>query len=214
MRPIQDSYSIVVLGAWNPSIFTPEWVVSNLADGETCDVQMAFPIDDPTAPRRITFEGINFFPGRRQINLSPTTPDLGGMKKCSAILVKILALLVHTPVSSAGVNFSFSEDNPTEQMLSALLPSDSDSILGEYPIKETKIHRVLKRGDDVHVLNFTIAQNDTGCALSFNFHYDIATVNGYQELFSNNNVEEHFNAAIDFTNKCYEIDLETDEPEE
>ena len=99
-------------------------------------------------------------------------------------------------------------------MLSALLPSDSDSILGEYPIKETKIHRVLKRGDDVHVLNFTIAQNDTGCALSFNFHYDIATVNGYQELFSNHNVEEHFNAAIDFTNKCYEIDLETDEPEE
>ena len=33
MRPIPDSYSIVVLGAWNPSIFTPEWIVSNLAEG-------------------------------------------------------------------------------------------------------------------------------------------------------------------------------------
>jgi len=214
MRPTPDSYSIVVLGAWNPSIFTPEWIVSNLADGEQCDIQVAFPIDDPTAPRRITFEGINFFPGRRQISLSPTIPDLDGMNKCAAILVKILALLIHTPVSGAGVNFSFSEDNPTEQMNSALLPSDSDLILGEYPIKETKIHRVLKRDDDKHILNFTLAQNDKGIALSFNFHYDIATVNGYQELFSSNIIGKHFNAAIAFTSQCYEIALEADEPEE
>jgi len=64
MRPIANSFSIVVLGAWNPSIFTPEWIVNNLAESEECDVQVAFPIDDPTAPRRMTFDGITLFPGR------------------------------------------------------------------------------------------------------------------------------------------------------
>jgi len=125
-----------------------------------------------------------------------------------------LALLVHTPVSSAGVNFSFSENNPTAQMLSALLPSDSSSILDKYPVKETKIHRVLKQDDDNHVLNFTLAQNDTECIVSFNFHYDTSTVTEYHELFSNNTIEEHYDAAIAFASQCYDIDLEDDEPEE
>jgi len=205
---MQDSFSIVVLGAWNPSIFSPEWIVSHLADGKECDVQIAFPIDDPTAPRRITFEGINFFPGRRQISLSPISPEIVGMKKCSSVLVKLLTLLLHTPVSSAGVNFSFSEENPTEQMLSALVPSDSSLILEEFRIKETKIHRALKQDVDKHVLNFTLIQNEKTCVLSFNFHYETVPENGYKELFSSDTVEEHFGQAVELAKKFYGIDLE------
>ncbi len=214
MRPIPDSYSIVVLGAWNPSIFSPEWVVSNLADADQSDVQIAFPIDDPTAPRRITFEGVIFFPGRRQIILSPAEPSIDGMKKCSSVLVKILTLLTHTPVSSAGVNFSFSEENPTEQIQNALFPSDNSSILNDYTIQETKIHRILKRDTDNHLFNFTLTQNATDCILSFNFHYETSSVDGYRDLFSDNTVENHFDTAIEFAHKNYEITLDTDEPEE
>lgn len=213
MRPLADSYNIVILGAWNPSIFSPEWVLRNLAESEQCEVKTAFPIDDPTAPRRITFEDINIFPGRRQILLNPVTSNLEGMKKCSSVLVKILDLLLHTPVSSAGVNFSFNESNPSDKMLAALMPSDSGSILAEYPIKETKINRVLKRDEDSCVFNFSITQNDTGCILSYNFHYD-DTIDGYKRIFSSDIIEQHLNSAIAFAAQHYEVELEADETEE
>lgn len=210
MRPLPDSYNIVVLGAWNPSIFSPEWALNNLADDNQCEVKLAFPLDDPTAPRKISFEGISVFPGRRQVLLAPDVLDIDGMKKCSSVLVKILGLLKHTPLSSAGVNFHFSEDNPSALISSALLPADSGAILDTYQINGTKLQRALKKDGDNFVLNLGIEQNGAACKLSFNFHYDIADADGYVALFSSNIVEEHLTSAIGLAANLYECELEAD----
>ena len=60
MKPKAGTFNIVLLGAWNPAIFSESWVTENLAESADSAVTVAYPIDDPNAPRKIDFEGIIF----------------------------------------------------------------------------------------------------------------------------------------------------------
>lgn len=215
MNPINNTFSIAIVGAWNPSIFSPEWVKTYLVTNEQSKVQIAFPLNDPLAPQKISFEDIDIFPDRQKISIISSNPDTTNIDKCSQILVKILKQLAHTPVLSVGINYNFTEQAPSEKMQEALLPSDSDSILNDYQIEVTKIDRVLKRNNsDAYILNFSLIQNDDHCILSFNFHYDSINLDQCKELFSTNIANEHLDTATKFSNNLYDTTFELSNIEE
>lgn len=211
MHPKKDSFSIVIIGAWNPTIFSPEWVSKYLSENGECDVSVAFPISDPTAPRKISFEEVHLYPGRKQLMISPEQPNLAGMQKCSTIIRKILENLQHTPVSSVGINYAFTENNVTGQIEDALMPSDTAKILESRQVRQTNVTRVLSSEGDNYILNFTLARDIEGYIVAFNYHYDLNDSLLYKDLFGSNIVEEHFDSAIKLSNALYGIELDGDE---
>lgn len=207
MRPKKDSFSIVLLGAWNPSIFSQEWIKEYIAEPDTENFTIAFPLDDPTAPRKISFEGVNVFPGRKQLLLQPEDPCVDGMKKCASVLVKILELLVHTPVTLCGINFSFEEDDDLEKLFSILSLSDRDDIpQSEYICEVTSIVRRFLLSDE-NVLNLTLSDERGSGQIGFNFHYEFGDIQRYRELFESDRVEQKFNEALEFCQSTYGLNL-------
>jgi len=211
MTPEQINFSIVVIGAWNPSIFSAEWITKNLIEDEdNIGVEIAFPIEDATAPRRIQFSEFTFFPGRKKLEITPNSATLEGMQKCSSIVAKIMSLLSHTPVTDVGINFGFIETNPSENLNALFDLNDAPEILAKYTSSEVNINRLLKSNDDDCLLNLNMTEEeDTGAIrLKFNFHFADKGIDGIMQLFENEQVKARYDETISVSNSIYNLDLE------
>lgn len=208
MHPKAGSFSIVLLGSWNPSIFHQGWIINNLVKAGTENVTIAYPLDDPTAPRKISFEEISLFPGRKQILLQPDEASLLGLQKCAKLLSKIVALLSHTPLGACGINLTFEEENQLVKIYDALNLSDSQNIDAElYTSENITISRSLRLTDG-NSLNTAVSTADGRGQVRFNFHYELNSAQAYQDVFTTAHMATRFEEAVTFCKKVYELDLE------
>lgn len=205
MIPIAGTFNIVLLGAWNPSIFSENWITENLADSQDSSVTVAYPIDDPNAPRKIDFEGISLFAGRSQLLLAPISLNEVGIQKCASILIKILGLLSHTPVRNCGINFSFEESHQFGAVIQHL--TIEDNIPANHTLQSTKLERNFKL-EDGNTLNLTINDTDNGIGIRFNYHYDQNEIQAYTDMFNNNLARQKLTEAINFCQVVYGLTLE------
>lgn len=211
MRAKKDSFSIVVLGSWNPSIFSQDWIQKYLCQPETKNFTIAFPLDDPTAPRKIDFEDISIFPGRKQLLLQPQTTNIDGMKKCSNVTAKILQLLIHTPVTHCGINFSFEENNQLEKIFGVLGFVDGPSIDAQkYKLEGSSASRKFRLVDG-NILNLILSDNQGIGQIGFNFHYELFDIEKYRVMFESNHVEDRFNEAMTFCQSAYGLTLDEED---
>lgn len=211
MTPKKDSFTLVMLGAWNPSIFKESWILQNLLNDKVNPLHIAFPLDDPTAPRKITFEGVNLYPGRKQLLLSPEEPTLAGMRKCSSVLSKILKLLSHTPVAQFGINFTFSESTMMSKIIPIFNFSDrSDIDKKEFCLEESKVNRKFILSDK-HILNLLLSYLDSRVEIGFNYHYELNDISKYLELLAGEYLSERYDMTLRFCKGYYDIDLEEGE---
>ena len=208
MQPNRESFSIVMLGSWNPSIFSTEWVLKHLADEDESEVELAYPLDDPTAPRKITFEGISMFPGRKRLMLNPVEPTVEGMEKCAKVAFKIISLLSHTPIGNMGVNFSFTESENTNDLDDSFFTPNLTNILGEYVINQASYSRSLSKEGDDFVLSYSVTQSEESYTLSYNFNYSQSDVGFYKECLESDIVKKHYDEAVAFSVKYHNIELE------
>lgn len=208
MVPIQESYSIVILGAWNPSIFTPEWVLEHLADDSEAQVDIAFPLDDPTAPRRISFEGILIFPGRKRIMFTPNEATVEGLINCAKVAEKLLSLLPHTPLASLGLNFAFLASEGEELDPSPFTTPDIYSIANDYVTVDETINRSLHQQGKDYLLNYSIARGNSGTRISFNCHYDTNDAESMKNVFVEGNINSLYEEVISFSKSHYDLELE------
>ena len=211
MIPKKEGFNLVMLGSWNPSVFNEDWILQNLIEDKSTPLTIAFPLDDPTAARKITFDGIDLFPGRKQVLLSPKDTTLEGLQKCSKVLLKIITLLAHTPVRQFGVNFNFIEDNNFSKIDSVFNFSDKTEIeKGELKLEESRVARkfLLPEG---HSLNLTLADLNSVVEIGFNFHYEINDLSKYIELFSGSYLSDQHETALDVCKNYYGIELEEDD---
>lgn len=208
MYPVKDSFNIVLVGAWNPSIFNQAWILNNISESDTAELSLAFPIDDATAPRKIGFEGLNIYPGRKQLLLSPDNTDSDGIKLCANRLSRILDLLIHTPVGNCGINFHFEETNNLEKTLEVLNLSDRNNIdSSTYTLLSSNATRKFQIQDGPE-MNFSVMDSPNGITLSFNFHHDTTDLNAVKELITEEYVEALYNRAIVFCRDVYGLEIE------
>lgn len=213
MLPVKDTFNIVVVGAWNPSIFNHTWIQSNLINNADTPLSVAFPLDDPTAPRKIGFDGLSLYPGRKQLLLSPDSLDSDGIKLCANKLIRILELLVHTPVGSCGVNFHFEESSNLVRVLGALNMNEQGDIdTDSYALASSNVTRKFQVQDQVGLeMNLSIMNTPNGITLGFNFHNESTDLNGVRELITEDYVEGLYNRAIVFCKDVYDLELEEGE---
>lgn len=211
MLPVKDSFNVLLIGAWNPSIFNQAWISNNITDSEEAEILVAFPLDDPTAPRRVSFEGLNMFPGRKQLLFAPEQPNLEGLKLATNKLRAILGLLGHTPLGNCGINFHFIESNNLEQLQDVLNINDQGNINSDlYELLSLNVSRAFKINDECQ-LNLSISDSPDGLVLGFNFHHNLNDIEAIKALITEDYVEDLYNKAIVFSRDVYNLEIEDGE---
>lgn len=98
--------TLVVVGKWNVHVFVPDWVKSNIFEGEDMQISVAL----PTGPYQ--FKGKKFeitvSEGRLQFELF--SADESAQIEAILALRTILRLLNQTPVTAFGINFNYLTD--------------------------------------------------------------------------------------------------------
>ncbi|MFM0354119.1 hypothetical protein PQR12_11585 [Paraburkholderia nemoris] len=116
MRVLEESVNLVIAGAWNPAILSPNWIAEKAMHrqvGANFQVQVELPIANlnfGSARPRLAFEGISVAaePHAVTFRLAYDDADLANLGVTTA--ANILDLLSHTPVSGFGFNFAFEFD--------------------------------------------------------------------------------------------------------
>jgi len=163
--------TIVIPGAWNPKIFTPEWITKNLTGQR--DVQISIGFGLPAFDLRLSFDEVNLILHQERLVISPIGPSDESFVRAQAISVKILTVLNHTPIIAIGVNFKFTGgcDVPDAELFE--LRDTAKISAMDYELKASAIKRTLKVPGKEIDLNITVEMID-GNKLAYDFNYHIA----------------------------------------
>lgn len=210
MRPIQDSFSIVIVGSWNHRIFSENWVAENLAKDAGSKVSLAFPIGDPGAPNRLEFENILMFASPGNIRLTPKEQTLEGLNYCREIAVRILETLSHTPISAFGVNFQFQEDEEIEKIweISGVAPLFETKADLEMPLSGLSLSRQFSLSARVQLNHKISGSSEEGAAIfEFNYHHGNEDAKSAFDILSTDVVTQYYNNAKAFIRSYYDVEL-------
>lgn len=166
--------SIVIAGAWNPAIFQPNWVLTNLfgaAAGETHEVTQVL---NELEQKQITYkDNVGIHVNRTRLELFTTGIEQAEIALLTAVTRAIFEKLPHTPIVALGVNFAFAE----MESLAAFAPKFelSDKLDEDFQIAETQITSKILL-DDLE-LNVKRVLSEAVAAVEFNFHHAGASLN-------------------------------------
>lgn len=166
---LRDNFTIVVVGNWNVSIFSPEWVGKNIFDRKSITLEVGI---EPELPRRLTVDDVVVIPQSSRLMVTLSKIDDITLKRMEDAVCKILQLLSHTPVSAVGVNFGYRVRPVTENfcanipvLLAEKLASEGLAI-ESYETKWTVGYERERKA----VLNLSVEMAKDEAALKFNFH--------------------------------------------
>ncbi|MDT4289563.1 hypothetical protein RO575_08330 [Methylomonas sp. MO1] len=207
MRPVKGSYNIVIVGAWNPSIFNPQWINKNLlTEGE--EATIAFPLNDTSLPVQISIPNIKLYPSAQRLEIKPDNENSSGLEFAIDIGKKIATLLEHTPVSGIGFNFSFEDTDDIDTISSKFDLLDSTAIdANTYKLKQTIVQRIYEL-DSRQILNLSISYNMNSIRADFNFHFDVSNLSDVISILDEKTAIQRIAQATDFIKNVYEIDLD------
>ena len=123
---INNVATLVVVGKWNIHVFNPEWVKKNVFNGEEVLVGISMPLGP------LQFKGKNFEMTVSESRLHFVMLSSDESARIDAVLAlrAILRLLGQTPVTAFGINFTKHPANNISLSLSAFIPDQSSSSLG------------------------------------------------------------------------------------
>lgn len=207
MKAIVENWSLVLLGAWNTAIVTPDWLTKHA--GLSGQVQIEFPVGNPLLPIRYTLpQGIRLVALQDRLILAPQTVTDEDLAAVEGLARKVLEILTHTPVTAIGVNFEFAEDNPPEDLKSLFKVADSSRLAAaDFVVEGSEIRRRLRQGADV-ALNLALRQ--VGAPLTtvmLNFHRDVDSAQTAAAYLSGRFVK-YRDLAVRLLRDVYQLQLE------
>ena len=178
------NWNIILSGAWNLAILTPNGISKRLFElpaGTPIEVQIA--IDQP-GQYRVSHEGVIVAPSSGHLELSVQINDLASLEKASQIGRKVLQALPETPVAAAGINFRYSL-NPFPDELLDLLKTPIDDVYSDenFTITDSSTKRSLEILPGV--INIEINQMKDGSGIVvMNFHFASSSHNDLEQWLS------------------------------
>jgi|JI10StandDraft_1071094.scaffolds.fasta_scaffold104566_1 hypothetical protein len=205
MKAQVENWSLVLVGAWNTAILTPDWLTKQL--GASGPVQIEFPIGNPNMPLRYTLNGVHLVVTREHLVLAPSADDAEILGRMESYCKSILTVLTHTPVSAIGINFAFLEEAPSDDLKSLFKASDLAKINdADLVVEGTEIKRRLRLPQN-GVLNLSLQQtNGSQVVLNLNFHRDVESA-AAAATYLDSRVTKYRALATKFLRDAYELDL-------
>lgn len=181
MKLNSSDTTLVIAGAWNAAIVTPEWIIRHclVQPAEAVRVQAHIPagpglvVDFP----RFTIGDFSFTARPDALILSPARNDGATLALVETVAQRILENLTHTPVGGLGQNFEFSEEAPATAVLAPFTAAQQDlaDIKPEsWEVRGSAIGTVF----EVNVgLNVNVQRNlrNARLVVRFNFHHNVTS---------------------------------------
>lgn len=178
---VQSATSLVVAGAWNPAILSPEWVGRwGLKLEGPVSAKVSLPAFDAGIFSSPKFTINDFEYSSRPDALLVLFPETRAEKfgPAEQTTYNLLEALPHTPISGLGHNFEMIDENPDSDRLAVFSNANSDlfdKVPAEFSITKTSISSSLTSSDGRVVINVTREVDSGVLALKFNFHHPITT---------------------------------------
>lgn len=163
--------TLVITGAWNPAIFSTEWIASELfgkAVGETVEVLQLVNVARADAPLAQYIEGIGVSctPQRLEVYVNESSDE--AFQRAEALANKVLTVLGHTPLDALGVNFAYRDETVSELMEDML--ETGEGLESDFKVLSRSATSQLDLGDGC-VLNWLRRLDPAGFFAEFNFHH-------------------------------------------
>jgi len=204
-----SNWSIVVLGAWNTRILTPEWI-SNGRLTENKEIKVEVALNNPDLPIKYRFDNILLQVSDNRIILNPLSDEDTNIKLIEDITVKILTELNHTPLIGIGLNYNYIDKSPVSEQLSLLNIKDNNLYSDSgYEISSTSIKRKFIKNNNV--ININVIYDNANLKYNFNFHKDITNCVEGIEFIKDKSIEfknESSNILNNFYNYNQEKEIE------
>jgi hypothetical protein len=197
MKYIATETTLVIAGAWNPAILTPQWVLENGLKQNTDKgtvVNVMLPVGTPTIEfPRFDLKILDYVARPEALVLYPKEPTEKCYQSTVMAAKNILSLLSHTPVSGIGYNFQFHDDAPQVDHVRDI--NESQKVLlnhspEDYNISSRAIVTSLKK--DNKIINIQRVFDGTRLTASFNFHHTINKCDAAGEILGAENQYKNF----------------------
>jgi hypothetical protein len=177
LKLLNDSVTLVVAGAWNPDILSPSWVAKEalaLQLDQNFPVNVQLPIGNPTQRPIFEFAGVRYLAAKGGLTFYLKPDDANQIATSIGAVTKILGLLLHTPITGFGFNFSYEIENPAVPLLETF---SSSNILASFLDNEAT--QTVGQGwsssviTDDQLLNLGAELAGGKIRVDFNVHYEV-----------------------------------------
>ncbi len=165
-----ENWNIIISGAWNLAILTPDGIRKRLFRlPEGTPLQLEIAIDQPGL-FRVIHDGVIVAPSSQLLEVVVQTHDLASLEKASHIGQTALKALPETPVAAAGVNIRYAVKALPDELMDLLKTPIDDAYSDEgFTIEGALTRRSLAHAPGV--VNVEISQGREGAGtVLMNFH--------------------------------------------
>lgn len=202
MKALGDRTTVVLVGAFNPAILSPQWVsVHGLGrdPAHEFQVEMLAPIGGTgQASARFAFDGFCYSVGFKNFTLHADFNNVAQSTRGIEVAANILSRLPHTPINGLGVNFSFSVAEPEAPLLALLSTSDDlvESFGGDAEVVRRRWGNSVKWGDAVVNIECNLVGDEA--TIKFNFHYSVGSAAAAEAILREPNAfDKHRQRALE-----------------
>lgn len=204
MKISADKTTLVLAGAFNPTILNPQWIGKfGLEYPANHQFQVQMEIATPVAGtgggiQKFSFDGISYAPSFQSLTFFCDASNRDVCRKAFGVASRILKTLLHTPLQGVGANFNFTIENPSPEALSFLrMHADVALAVDEAAevVSRTWTHSI-RWGDALLTLQCQTT-DDTFISVDCNIHYEVSSALKASELLSDEDFfDKNLAAAI------------------
>lgn len=169
MYLVGEDCTIVLIGSWNRSILTPDWIaesVLRLPVGGGGSLEMELMVEPPFMLRMRSPDAVMTV-GSGRVQLTANTADEQGMASALELARSLLRALPETPITALGMNFGFRSEALHERIRQPLFEAAA-FVGGDGELQARMI--VTKRRGDGALVNITVDASTPVPACEVNFH--------------------------------------------
>jgi hypothetical protein len=175
--------TLVIAGAWNPAIFSIEWIATNLWGKKENDVlRIPQVLDIPSGRSVFYHDEIGFLAAPDRICLYCN--DFQRSKRAEDIGITLLELLPHTPIVGIGANFMYLEEETDVSIIDMIQTKERLNKFRKIISQQIKTALEIEPDVTLNLERQLLAGN-----MSFNFNYHYA-------VFSAASAKEHIRGSI------------------
>lgn len=199
-------WNVVVVGAWNIAILTPEGIVRRmfqLPSGTPVEVQVPL---DRQAPIRVKHRDIVVSPSSTHLVVGPVEQSLPGISASSQIVQRALASLPETPLQASGINFRYIFDEFPDDFIRDLGSPMEDRLADHGHQTMGKVSKYILSWEP-GTLNVEVHQPASGRPLvTVNFHLNSTENRALQDWIGR--VEEMHRTTCNLLRDCMNLMIE------
>ena len=198
--------TLVLTGAWNPSIFSPAWLARYLfgyGEGQEAQIAQLLAVQGETPRQTLYLRNIGFHAEQTRVELFANSIDSAYLSRLEGVLLKLIETLPHTPMGSLGVNFRFYENAAADSILAKL--DTLENLSDHYKIISSHYRTTLSFDEHSQCLVERSTSNDD-LRVDFNYHFEkFADVKEKSTVVSGI-VQSRLRHALHFMNTIYDLD--------